>query len=785
MLRNIIQVTIRHFNRQRFYSSLNLLGLTTGLVGVFLISLWVQDEWLTDRWHQEVERIFRITSNLDQGDGSIVSWSATPCPMGDVIKSSVTGIEATTRTINCGFLFQNEEKSFNESGIYADPGFFQVFSFDKISGTDPKEGIGKNWISISQKMASKFFDGQNPVGKTLKMDKHYDLIVVSVFKDITSRSSLKFDYIIPFEIYKENRGDGFTWNNYDPMLFIKVGKSSKAGSVSDEVNRNMSLFMGAEKSKTSFYIQPFSESYLNQKFENGKPNGGRIQYVVLFSIVALFVLIIACVNFINMATAKAITRAKEVGIRKVVGAQRVLLIVQFMGEAITLSTMAVVLAVSIVYFLLPGFNQMVRKNVTLDFADPMTLTVIMIVILVTGLVAGTYPAIVLSSFKPVSVLKGTLGIGQPSLLRKALIISQFCITTIMIAGAITVYRQVEFIRSKSLGYDREAIIRFFGISLRGKGDAYEAFKNEALQNPAIRFVSRSDNSLVKVNNQNGSVSWPSKTPDDKHLFRTVCVDVDFVEAMGLTLTAGRSFSKNYNDSTSFIITKKTSEIMGFSDPVGQEIEQWGMKGRIVGLVEDFHSRSLHTAIDPVILMYKPEWAYLIFVKYESGKTEETITHLKQLFAKYNPDYPFEYNFLDEDFEKAYDNENVMRTLAIGFTGLAVIISILGMMGLATFTAEQKRKEIGIRKTLGASVSSLIFSMSTDFVKLSIAGALVGCPLAYFLIYSFLEGYAYRIELQWAIYAYTIGLGVILSLLAVMMQVIRSASANPVDALRQQ
>jgi ABC-type antimicrobial peptide transport system permease subunit len=533
-----------------------------------------------------------------------------------------------------------------------------------------------------------------------------------------------------------------------------------------------------------YYIQPFTETYLYSQYENGKPVGGRIKYVQIFSVIAVFILLIACINFMNMATAKAATRSKEVGVRKVVGAQRKSLIFQFIAEATVITFISTVLALAVVSVALPFFNLLVAKQIEANFFKIEFLFALLLIVLITGLLAGSYPAFFLSSYQPAQVLKGsTVQRMSGAALRRGLVIFQFALTVILIASSLVIYSQLEFIRNKDVGYDRQSVLTF---SMRGDfGKNFDAFKNEALQFSGIKGVSRADNSLVKVNNQNGSVTWPGKPENSSVFFRTVVVDYDFLETMDLRLTAGRFFNKAYNDTATFVISERAVEVMGLKEPIGTRIVQWGMAGRIIGVVKDFHSQSLHQSIDPIVFMFNPKWPSQVFVRFEASQLKPTLQKIEEIYKKYNSQFPFTYSFLEDDFEKLYNNEKVTGSLALGFTAMAIIISGLGLLGLAAFTAERKRKEISIRKTFGASVTGIVSNMSADFIKLSLIAAIIGCPIAYFLMEKFLEGYAYHTQLKWSLFVITALFVLAISLLTVIIQVTKAAIANPVDALRNE
>jgi putative ABC transport system permease protein len=786
MLKNFFLIATRNFMRQRFYSFINILGLSTGLASALFIFLWVKDEMSIDAGYKDSERLYRIVSSLKMSDDEILTWNITPGPLRESILETIPEADVVVHTSSTSALIQYNEKSFLELGEYADSTFFQIFDFKILKGTT--DNLDRSSIAISNKLAKSLFGNEDPIGKVLKVAKKNDLEVKAVFEDIERGSSFRAEYIMPMEIYRTNRGQGWNWGNFDHPLFVKLHEGASPEAVIKKINDVQLERAKADGGSTAtFVILPLKSYYLNSHFENGVQVGGRIEYVQIFSVVAIFILLIACINFMNMATARAVQRSKEVGIRKVVGAQKVSLVSQFIGESMVTTLLSMIVALVIVYTMLPIFNGLVAKNIVMDLTDPILLVSLLAIILIVGLAAGTYPAFFLSSYKPASVLKSSAPTGfRGAALRKALVVFQFALTVIMVASALVVMRQVEFIRNKDLGYERKELLNFFAQGeLRKK---FEAFRTEAEKIPGVEMVTLSDNSLVQVNNQNGSVGWPGRPDDDKTFFRTVACDYKFPETMGVKLKEGRYFTNSIADTSAFIVTEKAVEVMGLENPIGTRITQWGNPGIIVGVAEDIHARSMHEAIDPIVLFNVPlnvNWGNRITVRFEAGKTTQVLRDLEVLARQFEPEYPFNYTFLDDDFEKLYSIDKVIGSLAFGFTLIAIIISGLGLVALAAYTAERKRKEISIRKTLGASVSSIVGLMSGEFGKLSLLAALFGCPIAWYFTGKFLEGYQYHMELSIDIFILTAVVVVIISLLTVIFQVARAAVANPVEALRNE
>lgn len=788
MFKNFLLVAVRNFLRQRFYSFINIFGLSTGLAAALFIFLWVKDEMSVDAGYKDIDRIHRIVSTLKLDDGDILTWDITPGPLADALTDNIPEVELAVRTMTNGSqLFQYGDFSMLEPGIYADSGFFKMFDFEIVKGD--AGSLDRSSVAISEKAAKMLFGNEDPIGKAVKVSQTYDLEVKAVFADIERGTSMRFEYILPMDLYRLQRGQGWNWGNYDHPLYVKLHPDASPEATIAKINKfdddRVKAIDPKSLSRGEFVIAPLKTYYLNSNWVNGKQAGGRIQYVQIFIVVAAFIVLIACINFMNMATARAVQRAKEVGVRKAVGAQRTSLIGQFIGESLLTTLLSMIAAVFVVYALLPVFNEVVSKKIVLEFSDPQFLVSCIAIVLITGLAAGGYPALFLSSYRPATVLKGTVSAGfRGASLRKVLVVFQFALTVVMIACAIVVQRQVEYIRNKNLGYDRSALLNFFA-----RGDVrnkFEAFKTEAQRLPGVQIVSRSDNSLVNVNNQNGSVGWPGKSDTDVTFFRTVVCEPGFLEAMGLKLKEGRLFREGLADTAGFVVSERAVEVMGLANPIGTKISQWGNPGEIIGIVENFHSRSMMEAIDPIIFMPPKGWSLnRVVVKFDPERTSEVTAGLEVLSKQFAPEFPFAYTFLDDDFERLYRNEKVTGSLAIGFTGIAIIISGLGLLALAAYTAERKKKEISIRKTMGASVGAIVSLITREFARLSLVAALIGCPAAWFLTGKFLEGYAYHMDLTLDIFVITAIVVIVFSMITVIFQVLRAAIANPVDALRNE
>jgi ABC-type antimicrobial peptide transport system permease subunit len=535
---------------------------------------------------------------------------------------------------------------------------------------------------------------------------------------------------------------------------------------------------------TTTFLFPYQDYYLHSKFTNGKPDGGRIEYVRLFTIVAIFLMVIACINFMNLATARSAKRAKEVGIRKVVGAERSYLVGQFVGEAVLMALMSIVIAVLLTQLLLPAFNTLTEKHIAIQYGNPVYWLTLLGLALLTGVVAGSYPALFLSSLQPVKVLKGSLRFKAGAVfLRQGLVVFQFALSLLLIIGTLIAGRQVDFIRTKNLGLDRENVVY---MSLEGDlPKRFESFRAELLRSPGIQSVSSSGNDPMAIGNSTIGVEWKGKAENDKTLFTQMTVSYDFLKTMKIKLLNGREFSKSIvTDSTNYIVNEEAARRMGMKEPVGQDLKFWGKSGKIVGLIKNFHLNSLRVAIEPLILRLDST-NYTLLVRTYPGQTERALKSMERLAKQFNPAYPFAYRFADESFREQYKSETLVGKLANYFAVIAIFIACLGLFGLAMFTAEQRTKEIGVRKVLGASVPSIVALLSKDFLKLVLIAIIIASPLAWWAMHNWLSDFAYRVDIEWWVFALAGLVAVAIAQLTVSFQSIKAALMDPVKSLRSE
>ena len=793
MFRNYLKIAWRNLVRNKTFSAINIVGLALGIACSLLIMLWVQDERSTDGFHANGKHLYQVYERQFY-DGKVEANYFTQGMMSSELKRLIPDIQyASSMEWPTASTFEGGNQINKMVGTYAGADFFRMFSYPLLQGTTEAALNTPNGIAISRKMAEHFFGSpQKAIGRTIRFENKDNLLITAVFENLPTNSSQQFDFLRPWiDFVKENEWTK-SWGSTDPVTFVQLradGDSRPADPA--KVEAKIKDFVHRYKPKTNGFVvevglQSYPEKYLHSTFKNGQVDGGRIEYVWLLSIVAVFILLIACINFMNLATARSTKRAKEVGIRKVVGAVRSALIGQFVGEAMLLTFFSMVVAVILVAFMLPAFNQLTGKQVSLPLSQPLFGVALLGFMLITGLIAGSYPAFFLSSLKPVRVLKSTLtfNVGA-SFFRQGLVVFQFGLSIILIVGTIITYRQMAFVQTQNLGYDRENLI-YIPIEgdLLGK---YEVFKQETGTMPGIRAVSRMEEAPTGIGHHVDDIGWVGKNPNARVSFANTVVGYDFVKTLNLHLREGRDFAKSFGtDSASYIINETALRKIGYKNPIGQPLS-WGMhKGQIIGIVNDFHFSSMRQAIEPLIirLSEKPRWG-TILVRVDAGKTKQALAALEKIYRELNPKTPFTYQFSDQEYTKLYKSEQVVSQLANYFASFAIFISCLGLFGLATFMAEQRTKEIGVRKVLGASVGSIVTLLSKDFLKLILIAIVIASPIAWYVMNRWLADFAYKIDIEWWMFALAGGLAVGIALLTVSFQSIKAALMNPVNSLRSE
>jgi len=790
MFKNYLKVAWRNLVRNKAHTFINMAGLSVGLACSLLIMLWVQSEVGVDAFHTNRDNLYQVYER-QYFDNKVNGQYFTPGRMAAEIKRNVPEVKyASSAVFYEWHTFKTGENVIKMQGGSADADFFKMFSFPLIRGNAQNALNTLSGVAISKKLANALFgDASTAMGKAVMVDSKKQFTVSAVFDNVGANSSIRFDYLFNWGTFLENNPWAKEWGNNTPLTYLQLRPDANPALVDGKITHMLEKLDNAQKKGTfteELGMQKFAETYLHSTFTNGKIDGGRIGYVRMFSIIAAFILLIACINFMNLTTARSVKRAKEIGVRKVVGALRGGLIQQFISESMLLTTLSVLLALLILMLALPSFNQITQKEIELPFNNLSFWLQLILVTLITGLVSGSYPALFLSSFNPVKVLKGTLKLQSgTTLFRKGLVVFQFVLSILMITGTIIISRQIAYIQSKNLGFDKENLV-FMNL----EGDIlkkYDVLRNEALKVPGVKSITHSNTEPTSIQSSTIGVDWEGKNPGSEISFSNDGVGYDFISTLKLKLLAGRDFSKDFpGDSAGFIVNQAAVERLGYANPIGKPLTLWGNKGKIVGVVENFHSGSMHDPIKPLILYLNPNMDYgFALLRIEAGKTKQALAGLESIYKELNPNFPFSYTFANEEFNKLYKSEQMIGELSDAFAFLAIFISCMGLLGLAMFTAEQRLKEIGIRKVLGASVQSLFALLSSEFLALVLIALIIALPTAWYFMNIWLRSYAYHAPVQWWMFAIP-GVAIIgIALLTVSFQAIKAALINPIKSLRSE
>ena len=790
MIKNYLKTAWRNLRRNKAFSVINISGLALGLTCSLLIILWIQDEQSVDGFHKNGKLLYQVYER-NYYDGKVEASYPTQGLLAEELKKLIPEIEYAS-----GFeyasapgtlsTFEANNKVNKMAGLYAGADFFSMFSYPLLQGTEQSALNSPGGLAISKKMAENFFgSAEKAIGQLIRFENKDELKVTAVFENIPTNSSQQFDFLRTWHDFVKENNWVHNWGNTDPSTFVQLRRNADPLKVESKIKDFIDRYRQKDNSfRAELAIQPYPEKYLHSSFKNGYVDGGRIEYVNLFMIVAVFILLIACINFMNLATAQSAKRAKEVGLRKVVGAARSSLVKQFIGEALLLTLFSVVLAIVLSATLLPAFNNLTGKQLSIPFTQPLFWLSIIALMIITGFVAGSYPALFLSSLNPAKVLKSGLKFGAGNIfLRKGLVVFQFTLSIILIVGMIVTYRQMNYIQGKNLGYDRDNLLY---IPIEGElANKYTLFKQQASEIPGILDISKMRNSPTVIEHHTGSISWPGKDPNLTVSFADGVVGYDFVKTMKLQLKEGRDFSKEFGtDSISYMLNETAVNKIGFINPIGETVTWGNHPGKIIGVLKDFHFSSMHQSIEPLILRLDENWTWgTILVRVKAGKTREVLAGIEKLCSAMNPKFPFTYQFSDSEFSKLYKSEAIVSRLSNCFAFLAIFISCLGLFGLATFTAVQRTKEIGVRKVLGASVPQIIAMLSGSFIKLIVISMFIAFPVAWYFMNKWLENFAYKVHLGWIIFFIAGSVAVMIALLTVSYQAIKAAIANPVRSLR--
>jgi putative ABC transport system permease protein len=786
MISTFLKIAWRNLLRSKGFSFINICGLAVGMAATTLIFLWIQNEVSYDQFHEKKDRIYEAW-NKAVFSGELNCWNTTPKILARTAEKDIPEVERAVR-VNwpSNYLFSVGDKRLMVSGNIVDTGFLQMFSFPLLRG-DANTALNNNYsIVITETLAKKLFANDDPMGRVVKIDNKDNFTVTGIIHNLPNNTRFKFEYLLPWSYLRQIGEDDSTWGNNSTRTYMLLKQNASFASANSKIKGIKVKYDKDEDPKWELFLYPASRWRLYSSFKNGKEDGGLIEFVRLFSIIAALILIIACINFMNLSTARSEKRAKEVGIRKVVGAQKKSLIAQFIGESILISFISGLIALFIVYISLPAFGRLTDKKLFLDYGNLSFWVGGAGFILITGVIAGSYPAFFLSAFNPSRVLKGTFKSANALITpRKLLVVLQFTFAIILIICTAIVKQQIDHVQNRQIGYAKDHLVYHHLTGDLEKN--YELVKNELLSSGVAKSVTKTGSPLTQGWSDTWGFEWHGKDPNDRTDFDRFCADQDLGHTAGLTFIKGRDLDlKNFpTDSAGAILNESAAKAMNFKDPIGQVIKDDQKEFHVVGVIKDFILQSPYYPTKPmVILGAKLNWFNIINFKLNgSNSTTDNLKRAEAIFKKYNPEYPFEYQFVDEEYAQKFKSERRTGMLAALFAGLTIFISCLGLFGLATYMAENRIKEIGVRKVLGASVTGITALLSKDFLKLVMISFVLACPIAWWMMYEWLQKYPYRVSIQWSVFVFAGVLSFLISLFTVSYQSIKAAIANPVKSLR--
>ncbi|MBS1557743.1 MAG: ABC transporter permease [Bacteroidetes bacterium] len=789
MFTNYFKIAFRNLIRNPVYSIINVGGLAVGLASAILIFLWVADEYSYDTFHANYKNIYKLYQQQEWNMGHIGTSNSMPYPLKEVLPAKASQVKYVCIT-NWGegnTLLANQ-KRLNKFGLNVSSEFLKMFSFNLTRGDQNHALDDPSSIVITESTAKAFFGAADPMGQLIQIDNEHEQKVTGVLPDVPRQSEFRFDYLLPFSFYEATQPwvqrSKNSWDNNSFQMFALL----QEGAAAEDVNHSIEKIIRDNNPKAptaKLFLHPMSKWRLFGNFEEGKNTGGLIDYVRLFNTIALFVLVIACINFMNLATARSESRAREVGIRKSVGSSRQELIAQFLGESIGITLMAFILAAVVVELVLPGYNVLVDKHISVNYTNPWLWLGALSLILTIGIFSGSYPSFYLSSFEAVKVLKGKVKVGKgASTPRKILVTLQFGFSIFLIIGTIVIYQQIEHVKNRDIGYDRENLIQ---VWTNGELETnFQTIRNELVRTGAVKSICKSNSPVTSIFSNN-EVKWQGMPSGTRVAFSTIATEYDYTETLGVKMILGRDFSRQYrSDTMAVVINEAAMKMMGFENPIGKKLEWGNAPYEIIGVMKNMVMAQATGSVQPLCMFLIPGWSSTITIRL--NKTNDlpgAIAKVETVFKKLNPNYPFEYQFTDEIFNKKFANIRLINRVAAIFAVLAIAITCLGLLGLASFTAEQRTKEMGIRKVLGASVSSLVLLLSKDFTRLVLFAFIISAPVAWWFLNNFLQRYEYRIDIAWWVMA-AVGLfALLLALVIVSMQALKAAIVNPVDSLKSE
>ncbi|GAA4311511.1 ABC transporter permease [Mucilaginibacter gynuensis] len=789
MLKNYIIIAWRNLLNNKLYSAINIGGLALGMAISFMLLLYVYNEFSYDKFHANNDRLYRVMNNQPV-DGEVRTGSSTPKPLAEALLKDYPEFDKVARTTGpYPTLVNYKDKALKLAIMSSDPSLLDMFSFEVVSGPKGSSALADiSSVVITQSAAKSLFGDANPLGQTIKIDNDRSYKVGSVIKDQPLNSSFRFKVLMSWKALEAKMPWLVTsgWGNYSFSTFAMLKPGVSADVANNKIKGLIAKYDPNNKAN-NVSLYPFASLHLYNEFKNYKAVGGRIEYVRLFLMLAIGILLVACINFMNLSTARSERRAREVGVRKAIGAGRFSLIIQFMGESLMMAFFALGLSLIIISLLLTSFSQIIGIKLTMPYTNTWAWVGALALTLVTGLVAGSYPSLFLSSFKPVKVLKGQL-ISTKSAVRprQVLVVVQFTFAICLILSSIFIYKQISFIKDKPVGYEQNGLVE---IEVEGSIDKnFDAFRRDAISSGAITDAALTSGSITNTNGNSWGIVWPGQLQgEDKIPIDQMVVNYNFVSTFGLTLAQGRDFDRGRPaDSLGLIVNEAAVKLMRMKEPLGQIVKWQGENRTIIGVVKDFVWGSPFEPIKPAMMGQVKGWVGGITMRLTpNASVSKSMATVQAIYKKYNPDYPFEYKFTDEVFGEKLNTEQLLGNMATGFTALAIVISCLGLFGLASFSAEQRKKEIGIRKVLGASTANIWFKLSQEFVKLVLVSFVIGACISYYNVDNWLSKYTYHTEISGWVFVVTMLLSVVICLLTVSWQAIKSAWTNPVKNLRSE
>ncbi|MBR07023.1 MAG: hypothetical protein CMP48_04985 [Rickettsiales bacterium] len=793
LIRNYVKVAFRVLKKEKSFTSINVTGLTMGILCGLFIYLWVQDELSYNKFLSDGQRVCYVLNRETLSNGESNTYSSTSYFLKDILKNEYPLVEsaAVLSQGNWMAFLSGEELLMEWAGVDASPEFFDLFEVSFIQGNADEMHSDIQSLVVSESMASTFFgedwQSKNVIGSLLQSDQKEVFKLVGVYKDFPDHSTIRYDFVVPFKNLLKRRKSLNSWYNNSCKVYVKLQEGVTLSTADEVLEQAINDHReGDFVSKRDVFLQPFDEIYLHNRYENGTITGGRIEYVRLLSVAAILVVVLASINFMNMTTAQATRRSKETGVRKVLGALKNSLKLQFLTESVIIVCLAVMLAVLLMVLIMPQFNELTGKSVGLSDISWTEIALLPCIILAIGLLSGVYPAFFLSSMETIRSLKGLQLLPKKhAFMSKSLLVFQFSITTIMIIGAVTVYRQVSFILDKNIGLDRSNLIRAFNYDMDPNKD-YERFKLDLLAKPGVENVTLVNQLVLDLGNSTSKVSWDGKLSTDDLEFYLLDANPDFIPTTRIRLKEGRNFSWDIqSDAENYVINETARKLMGMEDPIGQNLSIWGRKGKIIGVIEDFHNASLHSAIEPMIIRNDMSYSWMILVRAKEGMNQEAVTSLEETFQKFNPKRSFWHKFVEDIYSSQYQSERMVSDISWCFMLVSIVISLLGLFALVAYSAERRRKEVGIRKVLGASISDIMKLLSSEYMLLLAVSMALAFPVAYLVMSDWLNGFVYHISLVWWLFVCAGAVTFLLAIGIIGLKISRLANANPIGYLRDE